>query len=116
MRLRVGMVAYNDGPIVVTEDGEEIEIDISYDTVDTIESQPALTLQLKNIPTGELTGTLVGDYQMSGDLDGSVTLNLMFSGRLQDDGTGKVIRVPGSTTVTGSATSGDGVYEVALTI
>jgi hypothetical protein len=115
MRLRIAMVGYTDG--VVRIDGDDTEIDITYDTDADVTLQPYLQLQLKNIPSGTLDGTLTGDYAMKGDLEGKVTLNLTLSGPIQDDGTGKVIRVPGMTTVTGSATnSDDGVYEISLTL
>jgi hypothetical protein len=114
MRLRVGMVAYTDGPLVL--DGETLDVDITYDTAADAATQPYLELQLRNIPNGTLTGTLTGVYVMRGDLEGETTLNLTFSGAIQDDGTGKVARVPGSTMVTGTATSGDGTYDVNLSI
>jgi hypothetical protein len=75
---------------------------------------PALNLQLKRIPDGTLTGTLVGKFNMTGDLKGAVTLNLAMSGQLQADGT-KVIRKPGTTAVTGTATSDYGTYAVNIT-
>ncbi|HZI09118.1 MAG TPA: hypothetical protein VE153_01940 [Myxococcus sp.] len=52
---------------------------------------------------------------MTGDLTGDVQLNLSMSGDIEDDGTGKVRRVAGSTTVTGTATSGDGDFQVNVT-
>ena len=97
MRLRVGMVDYSDGKVVVDE-------------------QPYLQLSLRNIPNGTLEGTLTGTYHVTGDIEGDVTVNLTMSGTIQDDGTGKVVRVPGSTHITGTATSGDGTYEVDVTI
>lgn len=114
MRLRIGMVDYSDGDLVI--DDEEIDVDIVYDTAAEVAMQPYLDLQLKNIPNGTLTGTLTGTYVMEGDIEGEATLNLMFSGQLRDDGTGKVTRVPGSTMVTGTVVSGDGTYEVSLSI
>jgi hypothetical protein len=114
MRLRVGMVGYSDGPLEI--DGETIDVDIVYDTAAEVEMQPSLELQLRSIPDGTLTGTLTGTYTMKGDIEGQATLSLMFSGAIQNDGTGKVVRVPGSTMVTGTATSGDGTYEVSLSI
>ncbi len=114
MRLRVGMVDYSDGPLVIGE--ETIDINIVYDTAMEVEMQPYLQLSLRNIPNGTFTGTLTGVYVMSGDIEGEANLDLMFSGQIKDDGTGKVIRTPGTTTVTGTATSGDGTYEVNLTI
>lgn len=114
MRLRVGMVGYTDGPLVI--DGETIDVDITYDTAADVAMQPSLELSLRNIPSGTLTGTLTGVYVMRGDLEGEATLSLTFAGAIQDDGTGKVVRVPGSTMVTGTATSGDGTYDVNLSI
>lgn len=79
--------------------------------------QPALTLSLRNIPNGTFEGTLLGTFQMTGDLEGDVTLNLTMSGQIEDDGTGKVRRKAGTTTVKGTATSGDGgEYQVNVTL
>src|SRR5215217_3643675 len=61
------------------------------------------------------SGTLKGPFQMTGDLEGEVTLDLTLAGEIEDDGTGKVRRKVGTTTVTGTATSGDGSYNVNLT-
>lgn len=114
MRLRVGMVAYTDGVVVI--DGQPTEIDIIYETATDPAAQPALTMQLKGIPSGTLDGTLIGDYAMTGDIEGTATLNLTFSGKLMDAGGGKVVRVPGMTHVTGTAVSGDGTYAVDVTL
>lgn len=115
MRLHVGMVAYTDGEVAIDADGNTVLV--TYDTDADPTLQPFLNLSLKNIPTGTLTGTLVGTYHMSDDLEGDATLNLTFSGTLQDDGTGNVIRAPGTTQVTGTLTNADnGVYTVDLTI
>ncbi len=111
MRLRVGMVGYTDGVVVL--DDENIEI--TYDTDLDPALQPYLVLSLKNIPTGTLTGTLTGTYHMTGDIVGDATVDLTFAGTLQAEGAG-VTRVPGSTTVTGTAVSGEGTYDVMLTL
>ncbi len=112
MRLRVGMTNYSDG--TVTVDDETVKI--TYQTATNTTAQPALDLSLRNIPNGTFTGTLVGAFQMSEDLEGEVTLNLSMSGMIEDDGTGKVRRKAGSTTVTGTAKSGDGEYQVNVTL
>ncbi len=112
MRLRVGMTNYSDG--TVTVDDETVKI--TYQTATATTAQPALDLSLRNIPNGTFTGTLVGAFQMSQDLEGEVTLNLSMSGMIEDDGTGKVRRKAGSTTVTGTAKSGDGEYQVNVTL
>jgi hypothetical protein len=99
MRLVEAMVGYSDVQGYV------------YDT----STGPALTMQLKGIPTGTLTGTLVGSYTMTGMLQGDVMLNLSFTGDLQA-GTGtKVERKPGTTHITGTATSKYGTYNVDVT-
>lgn len=107
MRLNVQLVEYSDAV-----DSEEIQI--TYETRD--DALPALTLQLRNIPSGTLSGTLVGTFHMTGELAGTVTLNLSFSGNIEPDGAGGVRRVPGSTTVTGTATSSYGTYAVDVQI
>jgi len=53
---------------------------------------------------------------MTGDIAGEATLNLTFSGKLQSSGTGGVNRVPGMTVVTGTASTGDGMYAVNITL
>jgi hypothetical protein len=112
MRLRVGMTNYSDGTVTV----EVEEVKITYSTSTDTAAQPALDLSLRNIPNGTFTGTLVGSFQMTEDLEGEVTLNLSMSGLIEDDGTGKVRRKAGSTTVTGTAKSGDGEYQVNVTL
>ncbi len=116
-RLNVGMVDYSDGEftVVINED-DEVTVHLTYDTAEAEADQPFLDIDLRNFPDGTLTGTLIGDYTMSGDLEGTVTLNLAFDGLTEDIGNGDVGRVAGSTTVTGTATSGDGLYDVDLTI
>ena len=69
-------------------------------------------VQIQSKPTDD---PVAGTYLISGDLSGEVTLALTMSGAIQDDGNGDVIRVPGSTTISGTATSGDGRYTVAIT-
>ncbi|WP_375773241.1 hypothetical protein NR798_20970 [Archangium gephyra] len=115
MRLRVGMTTYSDGEITPAEGEEPVEI--TYQTVTDTTMQPELVLSLRNIPNGTFTGTLVGTFQMDGELEGEVTLNLSMSGQIEDDGTGKVRRKAGSTTITGTAKSGgDGEYQVNVTL
>ena len=112
MRLYAAMVTYSDGKITV--DGKDLTITYATSTDTTM--QPYLQLDLKNIPTGTLTGTLTGVYSMTGDLKGDVTLDLTINGTLQAGPNNTVVRKPGSTTVTGTATSGDGMYSVNVTL
>src|SRR5260221_13286774 len=91
MRLFTNYAAYSD-------DGA-----LTYQT--DVAALPARNMQLKNIPTGTLTGTLAGNVTMSGTYKGNLALNLTFSGTLQA-GTGSTVqRQPGTTHVTGTATS-----------
>lgn len=105
MDLTVGMAKYSD-------DGK-----ITYDTPADTAIQPKLSMLLKSfdMPGGDLTGTLMGDFDMSGDLKGKVTLNLSFTAKTEPDPTNKVKRTAGSTHITGSATSSAGTYKVDVT-
>jgi hypothetical protein len=53
---------------------------------------------------------------MAGDIKGDATLDITFTGTLQDS-SGTVIRAPGTTTVTGTLTTpNDGLFMIELTI
>lgn len=108
MRLLVALVDYSDGTI-------EDTVNITYDTDPNLPI--ALDLSLRDIPNGTFTGTFVGDVTMSGDLDGSVTLNLTFAGEIEPDPNDamRIQRVVGTTTITGTATSDYGTYNISLT-
>jgi hypothetical protein len=83
--------------------------------VTDVNALPQLNMQLKMIPTGTLTGTFVGTVTMAGAETGSLALNLSFSGNLQA-GTGMTVeRAPGTTHITGTATSSAGTYSVDVT-
>jgi hypothetical protein len=112
MRLTVTMTSYSDGPFEVDSNHDTYTVTYATDAA----ALPALDLSLKNIPTGTLTGTLMGTYHLTGDIAGDVVLNLMITGTMADGGNGTVTRAPGSTTITGTATQGDGVYNVNATI
>jgi hypothetical protein len=107
---------------VINEDGDTVHI--VYDTATDVANQPYLSMSLKNIPTGTLEATLtsntsmLGVYTLSGDIEGTLTLNLTITGALMAGAAvGEVLRVPGTTIVTGTATNSDGgVYEIMLTI
>jgi len=88
---------------------------LKYDT--NAAALPDLEMKLSKVPDGMLTGTLVGSFEMSGDLKGGVTLNLAFSGDLQPNAVdpSKVERKPGTTHITGTATSGGDTFNVDVT-
>lgn len=123
MRLNIGMVAYNDGPVQWGDDEDEV-VEVVFDTAAEPANQPYLNLKLANFPNGTLEGTLTsntsleGVYILSGDLAGELTLNLTIMGTTMAGATaGDVVRVPGATTVTGTATNSDGgVYDINITI
>jgi hypothetical protein len=120
MRLYIAMVDYDDGDVDVSPDNDET-VHIVYDTDPDPTKQPYLNLKLANVPTGTLTGTLdsnttmTGVYMMTGDIEGTLAINVTITGTLMA-GTGtQVLRVPGSTTVVGTATNGDGgTYDINL--
>jgi hypothetical protein len=122
MRLYVGMVDYDDGPVVYNDDGDEVHV--IFDTPTAQADQPYLNLKLANFPNGTLTGTLdsnstmTGVYLLDGDIQGELTLNLTISGVTMAGAVlGDVVRVPGMTTITGTAKSSEGgTYEINITI
>lgn len=103
MRLVEEMVMYSDdGKLIYATDPA---------------AKPALGMSLKMIPDGTLTGSLNGAFTMSGELAGQVTLAVAFTGVLQPtaaDAT-KPERKPGTTHITGTATSPAGVYNIDIT-
>jgi hypothetical protein len=102
MRLLVSYASYADDPVEDTA--------IVYDSPAPL----ALDLSMKGLPNADLTGTMVGDLTLSGDLEGDVHFNLTFAGTTEADpnATGSVRRVVGSTHITGTATSEYGTYPV----
>lgn len=110
MRLKLAMAGYSDGDVIV--DGGS-SVAITYATADA-GTPPALDLSLKSIPNGTFTGTLAGDFEMTGGLTGTLKLNLVLAGAIEDGGMGKVQRKVGGTTVTGTATSSAGTFQVNL--
>jgi len=115
MRLSIGMTGYDDGPVAYNEDGDSVHI--VFDTDSETATQPALSMQLKGIPTGTLDGSLSGVYHLDGDIIGDLTISITFAGSLMAGTGDEVLRAPGSTTVTGTATNADGgVYNIGLTL
>lgn len=121
MRLYIAMVGYDDGEVAINEEGDTVHI--VYDTAADATAQPYLNLKLNNVPTGTLTGTLdantnmTGVYLLSGDIEGELRLNLTINGMLMAGSGTEVLRVPGSTTITGTATNSDGgVYNIDITL
>ena len=108
MRLELTLVDYQDVAMI------EEELAVVYETGDVV---PRLDLSLRGIPDGTLTGSLDGDFFMIGDIEGAVTMNLTFAGEIEPDPADmtRTRRVPGSTTITGTATSDYGVFDVDVT-
>jgi hypothetical protein len=112
MGLSQAMTMYADGKIVVDDKGNTITV--TYAT--NMATPPSLTLKLNSSAGDTLTGSLDGDYVMSGDLQGTVTLSLQINGTFSGTAP-NVMRVAGSTTVTGTAVSSSGgMYMVNTTI
>jgi hypothetical protein len=112
MRLITAFVGYEDRVLV---GDAPTPTGIVYDAA--AGSAADLNLSLRNIPSGTFTGTLNRAVHMTGDLKGDVTLMLTFSGNLQPVAgmAGKIQRMPGSTHITGTATSDYGTFTVDIT-
>lgn len=119
MRLWIGMVEYSDGVLQIETDEGTEEVDLTYDTSDVQTDQPYLELKFSNYTaaSGTMTGSIQGPgaYHMTGDIEGDVVLDLTIAGETTSDGT-TVTRVPGTTTITGTATAGDGQFDVDITL
>ncbi len=119
MRLWIGMVEYSDGILQIETDEGTEEVDLTYDTSDVQTEQPYLELKFMNYTaaSGTMTGSIQGPgaYHMTGDIEGDVILDLTIAGETSSDGT-TVTRVPGTTTITGTATAGDGQFDVDITL
>ena len=112
MGLAPAMTMYSDGKIVVDDKGHTITVTYATDSA----TPPTLSLKLNSSSGDTLTGSLDGDYVMSGDLQGTVTLTLQINGTFSGTAP-NVMRVAGSTTVTGTAVnSSGGTYMVNTTI
>lgn len=86
-------------------------------TYNTLGALPVIDLKLSNVPDGTVNGTLVGDFTMTGDLEGPIKLNITIAGGLQPSAADpmKIERKPGTTKITGTATSDYGEYTVNVT-
>lgn len=94
------------------DDEDEEDFTVTYWTNED-PGLPYLELKLRDLPDGELSGTLYGSFEMEGDLEGMVELDLVLSGPLEPDGEGDGRPVDDAVIVTGTATGPrGGVYEV----
>ncbi len=110
MRLDLQLDEYSDFDDLDEDDDDTFAV--TYWT-DAEHGLPACELKLRDIPDGTFTGTLDGELEMRGDLDGWVLLEVAMEGEIEDDGQGGTQRVDGSTTITGTATGpGGGVYDI----
>lgn len=111
MRLDITLEGYQD---LADVDEDAAIVALVYDTGE--HPAASLDVSLRDIPDGTLDGVLLGTFELSGDLTGAVTLDLALAGPIEDDGTGGVQRVDGSTQVVGTATNAEGaVFEIDLT-
>jgi hypothetical protein len=112
MRLDLTLTDYDDGVFddPTTEDTEELGVAYTTDPA----ALPRLTLSLKNVPNGDLTGSLIGKFAVTGSVEADADFNLILSAEIQEDpqNAGDVIRKPGTLSITGTVTSGDGTYDV----
>ena len=112
MGLSSTLTMYSDGKIVVDDKNDTIAVTYATDSA----TPPSLSLKLNTSAGNTVSGSLDGDYVMSGDLKGTVTLNLTINGTFSGTAP-NVMRVVGSTTVTGTAVnSSGGMYMVNTTL
>lgn len=112
MRLQLALVEYAD-PFPSDVDASQVQVQYA-----TPGGAPlALELQLRDIPSGTMTGTLKGSVQMEGDLNGELGLDLALAGDIEEDPDhpGQTRRQAGTIRVTGTAVSDYGEYAVDLT-
>ena len=103
LRLYVALAEYADLADVDLDGDDDI-----YVVYDTEEEGPLdVDLQLRDMPDGTLSGTLVGTVMLSEDLEGPATFALNLDGATEADGDG-LRRVAGSTHVTGTVTGPSG--------
>lgn len=113
MRLLVTLTGYRD---MVTDNGDGG----SGAALRLIYSKPAngtpITFDLSLRPP-MFTGTFAGTVNMTGELEGAVTINVTMAGQLESmSGMGsRLQRVPGTTRITGTVTSSYGTYNVDVT-
>lgn len=113
MGLDVGMTNYSDGAFM---DGNTT-LNVTYATSTDVTMQPLLSIKLNGSSGNAINATLMGDYTMTGDIKGTVTLDLTITGTFSGTCPSAVMRVPGSTTVSGTAVnSSGGMYSVNVTI
>ncbi len=103
MGLAADMTMYSDGKLVVDDKGNTVTITYATNSA----APPSLSLKLNASAGDTLTGSLDGEYTMSGDMQGTVTLNLQINGTFSGTAP-NVMRVLGSTTVTGTAVNSSG--------
>lgn len=100
MDLQVTLTDYSNGPI-------EGAYEVAYT------GGPALLdLSLRNLPAGTLTGTLSGEFTMTGDLAGVVALDVDITGETEEVSDGTIRRKVGTIHVVGTATSDYGVFAI----
>jgi hypothetical protein len=85
---------------------------VTYDA--PVEGKPQPALDMRIAKAASLSGTLMGEFAMSGDLKGSVILMLTFTSTLETGADSKLHRKAGTTHVTGTAMSSAGTYNVDI--
>ncbi|MBL8679023.1 MAG: hypothetical protein JNK05_07645 [Myxococcales bacterium] len=110
MRLRVTLTNYRDTVRDNGDGGTGAELRLIYDMP---QGGTPLTFDLSLRPP-TFTGTMTGTLRMTGEIEGTVTLNLMMSGQLESmSGMGsRLMRVAGSTRIQGTVTSGSTTFNV----
>lgn len=118
LRLDVALDQYAD--LVDVDEDEDRDVSITYWTDEGHpDGLPYLQMRLRDVPDGTLEGSFEGTFGMEGDLEGELVLEVELEGDIQADpeDAEQVQRVPGTTTVQGTARSSrGGTYDIDITI
>lgn len=102
---------YSDA-VPATADGEEDPIDVVYNG-----GPGTLQVSFKGLPNATMeNSSFKGTYDMTGDLGGVVTLDLVITGMTEEDASGAIVRKPGTIHVVGTATSDYGVFDIDVAL
>ena len=115
MQLTVLMVGYNDGDVLYNDSGDTVHV--VFDTLP--DATPTLDLMLGVTSfNGTLTpnANMTGVYQLRGDHTGTLTIDVSIAGYVMAGNGNEVLRAPGTTQITGTATNSDGgVFDINVT-
>lgn len=110
--MTLSVVLSGDYSDAVPEDDVEDPVDVVYNG-----GPGTLQVSFKGLPNATMeNSSYKGTYDMTGDLAGVVTLDLVITGMTEEDASGAIVRKPGTIHVVGTATSDYGVFNVDVAL